>query len=99
MQLNLIWRINAVCDFYQWHNNNEECVFFNVLSGQTHILNPLAVGILDILNGQALNEEDIWKQLVELYEDINSDDADMQGYILGVLTNLDEIGLIEPYAA
>ncbi|MCB1770091.1 MAG: HPr-rel-A system PqqD family peptide chaperone [Candidatus Competibacteraceae bacterium] len=70
---------------------------FNQLSGQTHVLSRLALDILELIKHEKIVDDDgVWSQLVDLYENFDPSDEDMRQHVLGMLVSLDELGLIEP---
>jgi len=88
------WRYNADCKLHWWSGDEEKYFAHNCMSGQTHVLTPLAVETIGLFKKESFNEKDIFEQLFSMYED--SDDAKIRQHILNMLVDLDEIGLIEP---
>jgi PqqD family protein of HPr-rel-A system len=51
-----------------WEEFAEELVVFNGLSGQTHFLNVTAAEILRLLQGRPHTEEELSREMAELFE-------------------------------
>mgnify|MGYP001309705511 CR=1 FL=1 len=91
------WRYNKLCQLHHWSNDVDRQFIFNQLSGQTHVLSRLALDILELIKHEKIVDDDgVWSQLVDLYENFDPSDEDMRQHVLGMLVSLDELGLIEP---
>ncbi len=68
-----------------WERWPEECVVYNDLSGQTHLLNASAAAALELLGAGSESAE-------TLAEKLNVDSAEIERLLL----EFDQLGLIEP---
>ena len=80
----------------KWKNWQDGVVVFNLLSGNTHVLNPTAARVLNVLNNAPMSGEELASKLAS---DNGIDfDKDLVERVQGLLANLDDLGLIEPAA-
>lgn len=78
----------------RWRCWDGEYVVFNPLTGDTHLLDVAAGGVLmDIVAGPATTDELVGRAADFL--DVDSDPA-LLAYIKNILQRLDELGLVEP---
>jgi PqqD family protein of HPr-rel-A system len=77
-----------------WKSWDEEVVVFNLASGHTHFLNPVAAQALKILEQRPLSADELSQHLASA----NGLPSDKQliEHVNNLLSKLDEIGLIEP---
>ena len=78
-----------------WRSWDEELVVFDPLSGDTHVLNPLAAEVLQVLESQAMDGEGLSQHLA-LAMDTQPNDT-LRKHIQLLLTKFVSLGLIEPY--
>ena len=72
----------------------EEVVVFNLASGHTHLLNPVAAQALKILEQKPLSADELSQRLASL--DGLASDEQLIEHVKKLLSKLDEMGLIEP---
>lgn len=89
------WYFNCTNDLYFRQFSEQDCIVFNAASGQTHYLAESAITILNLLQQRALDLSDLASALEQEYEGLPPD-IDLQRYISSVISQLDNIGLIEP---
>jgi PqqD family protein of HPr-rel-A system len=87
------WRINPDCRFY-WKRWGEEYILFNAASNQTHYLNSFGADVLRQLQTEPLTSEQLSQHLVNEYG--LPFDENISAYVAEILSNMDELGLIEP---
>lgn len=68
-----------------WEKWPDECIIYNDLSGQTHLLNAPAAAALERLQREAMNAETLAQAL-----------ALESAEIVRLLQEFDQLGLIEP---
>ena len=89
---------------FKWHAHNysklrvekwaEETVVFNPQSGETHQLNDFAMAALDLIQ-QPFTLETLSDQMYTLYE--IEDRKKLSSQLKSLISQFDDIGLIEPY--
>jgi PqqD family protein of HPr-rel-A system len=77
-----------------WKSWGEEVLVFNLASGHTHFLNPVAAQALKILEQKPLSADELSQRLASL-EGLASDEQLIE-HVKKLLSKLDEMGLIEP---
>jgi PqqD family protein of HPr-rel-A system len=77
-----------------WRMWEDEFLVYNTTSGQTHHLNLLAGEALRSLEAEAAHERELVRRLADQFE-IAEDSAPLQ-MIVGLIRELDELGLIAP---
>jgi len=88
------WRLNPLCRL-RWRHWDSEYILFNEGSGQTHFLNELGAATLQRLQQVAsVSHMDLVAWLSAEY--VLPADEQLQAHIAVLLTDLDELGLIEP---
>jgi len=77
-----------------WKSWGEEVIVFNVASGNTHLLSPVAAQALRILEQ---NPATIFELSNKLAGSASVDaDEEFIEHVEKLITNLDELGLVEP---
>lgn len=89
MPVNRSWKAVKV----YWKQWNDGPVVFNALSGNTHLLNPTAAMVLQALEQQPANALDLAHQLASQIQ--VDPDQELTAQVETLLSNLDELGLIE----
>ena len=77
-----------------WKSWGEEVVVFNLASGHTHLLNPVAAHALKLLEQKPLSADELSQRLASL--DGLASDEQLIEHVKKLLSKLDEMGLIEP---
>lgn len=91
------WYPNPSCDLSVGKFDEGSFFVFNASSGQTHFLNELPFIAFKLLQDWGpLDITDLISKLDQIYEDLPAH-VDLQGYISSLISNLDDIGLIEPH--
>ena len=87
-----MWKVSGAGKL-RWRCWDGEYVVFNPLTGDTHLLDVVAGGVLmDILAGPATVNELIGRAAEFL--DVESDQA-LSSHVENILQRLDELGLVE----
>ena len=89
----LRWQLSPSGQLH-WRQWDEEYLLFNAASGQTHFLNELGAGALQLLQQSPLSVVELSERLAALYE--LELDAKLQAYINRMVADLGRLGLIEP---
>jgi PqqD family protein of HPr-rel-A system len=76
-----------------WKQWDDGTVVFNALSGSTHLLNPTAAIVLKALEEKPANATDLAQYLASKIQ-VDSD-QELIAHVENLLSNLDELGLIE----
>jgi len=79
-----------------WKTWGDECVVYNSGSGQTHVLDPIAVLLIRRINEGAVDSEELFCHISKLLDVPLS--ADVRTTLEATLWYLDELSLIEPSA-
>jgi len=74
----------------------DECIVFNPLSWDAHLLNPAAVAVLDLLSGDAQTPDDVAACLRDLL--VESEQAAATHHSERLLDELAQLGLIHTVA-
>jgi len=74
----------------------DECIVFNPLSWDAHLLNPAAVAVLDLLGGNAQTRDDVAAYLRDLL--VESEQADAAHHSERLLDELAQLGLVRTVA-
>jgi PqqD family protein of HPr-rel-A system len=77
-----------------WKSWGEEVIVFNLASGNTHLLNPVAAQVLRALERKPANTFELSSQIAAS-ANIDADEEFIQ-HVEQLVTNLDELGLVEP---
>ncbi len=77
-----------------WREWNGDFVVFNPASGDTHLRNTSAGGILRLLEESPATVSDL-SHVIARHSD-ESPGAELENRVMALLTELDELGLIEP---
>jgi PqqD family protein of HPr-rel-A system len=77
-----------------WKSWDEEVVVFNLASGYTHFLNPVAAQALKILEQEPLSADELSQRLA--LSDGLASDKQLIELVKNLLSKFDEMGLIEP---
>lgn len=89
----LRWVANTACDLH-WRDWGADHVLFNNASGQTHFLNELGAASLMLLSRRPLTEDELCRLLCD---ELGLDrDAELYNYLVDMLRNMDDLGLVEP---
>lgn len=94
----IYWRLSPSIVFQLKCWDEEECVLFNISSGQTHLLNEFGAIALRLLEAKPLSYLELSRRLMEECDGLVLD-SDLENYINNMLLNLDGLGLIEPYSS
>ena len=87
------WQVSGAGKLH-WRCWEGEYVVFNPLSGDTHLLDIVAGGVLmDILDGPSTAGELVGR--AGAFLDVEGGEA-LSSYVKDILQKLDELGLIEP---
>ena len=78
----------------QWRSWGEETIVYHCQSGDVHLLNPVAVAVLEILQKESMTEADLQSRALEVLG-LESSDS-LSHNIKSLLHQLDELGLIWP---
>ena len=78
-----------------WRHWDDEYVAFDPLSGDTHVLNPIAYQALRILEEQSVNCDQL-SRAVAASLDLQLDDTLIR-HMERLLAKFGDLGLIEPY--
>ena len=89
----LRWVANAACDLH-WRDWGADHVLFNNASGQTHFLNELGAASLMLLVGGRGAVDDVGRLLCA--ERGADRDAELYNYLVDMLHDMDDLGLVEP---
>jgi len=81
---------NANFLFKYW---DEECVLYNNLSGETHLLERYSAKLLSSINEQPKTYQILLKKLTTDFSD--SPQAEISGHLENILTHFQELNLIE----
>lgn len=90
------WRFNRECRVL-WRCSDDECIVYNASSSQTHYLNELGAEALRQLEHRSFNVRELIEHFSTQYE-VFSSDAEALRYVRKLLSDLDDLGLIEPYS-
>ncbi len=91
--MTVVWRVaNLLTKSWQ-----DGVVVYNLDSGNTHLLNPIAGQVLKLLTEAPADATTIAHQLASQI-DMESD-ADLDDNVVDLLNHLDSLGLIEPVPA
>jgi len=82
--------VNANLLFKYW---DEECVVYNNLSGETHLLEHYAAELLSSINEQPKTYQTLLKKLTTDFD--GSPQAEIAGHLENILTHFQELNLIE----
>ena len=85
------WKPASALCWKQWHDGT---LVFNALSGNTHLLNPTAAMVLRALEQRPANAVELAEQLASQIG-VEADE-ELATQVETLLSNLDELGLIEP---
>ncbi len=77
------------------HDWEGDCVVYNALSGNTHILDMVTGEVLKVIASGPVGTSALSKHVLNLLE-LPSDDGKVAQHVAEILSVLDELGLIEP---
>jgi PqqD family protein of HPr-rel-A system len=89
----LAWKIGDASKLC-WRIWDGECVVFDSRSGETHLLNPLAVEVLQTLEQGPADGSHLTRLIASTFA--LEAEPDLARAVDEVLTRLDELGLTEP---
>ena len=91
--MDFLWKINFICRLHYYEFNNTHSMVFDEASGQTHRVNQLCLDALRALHEYPLSLQLLAETLARRND--FSLDEDWVEYINDMLTDLDQLGLIE----
>lgn len=87
------WRV-AGSEPLGWRSWTGDCVVFNPLSGQTHLLDIVTGQVLKLIMSESSSFDDLRLEISTFLEVDN--DNHLAQTISDILSRMDEVGLIEP---
>ncbi len=88
------WSASSLGTFHWQRWDDEETVVFHTASGNTHVLNPLAVAVLKELEHSSLDFDEIVRRVTISLNDVQEETLPER--IGQLLEEFDHLGLIEP---